>query len=87
MDGFQQQASDVYGALARRLGFDPVAVGVEGPVRGPLMGPSDESPIDTLLRLSIQLESIATEIRVLGRDDYQAQLWQQWAILWYQREA
>jgi hypothetical protein len=85
MDGLQQQASEIYGSLAARLGFDPVAVGVEGPVRGPMMGPSDEAPIDAVLRLSMHLESIAAEIRALGQTDFQDQLWQHWAILWYHR--
>ena len=80
MNGKQPQR-DEYAALARRLGFDAAAVRPEGPSRGPHAGPSDETPLEKLHRLSALLETVAAEIQTLRSATYRAQLWQQWAML------
>ena len=77
----RQPAGDVYGALAKRLGVDPSRPPPEGPVRAPGAGPSDETALEKLLRLSAQLEQTAAEIRTLRSATYRAQLWQQWAAI------
>jgi hypothetical protein len=78
----KQPARDDYSDLARRLGFDQADAKVEGPARGPLAGPSDETPLEKLHRLSALMESVATEIKTLRSATYRAQLWQQWASIW-----
>ena len=75
-------ARDDYADLASRLGFDKADVKVEGPVRGALAGPSDETPLEKLHRLSALMEAVATEIKTLRSGTYRAQLWQQWASIW-----
>jgi hypothetical protein len=77
----KQPARDDYADLARRLGFDGNAVRAEGPVRGPHAGPSDETPLEKLHRLSALLETAAAEIQTLRSATYRAQLWQQWAAI------
>ncbi len=72
---------DVYLDLARRLGFQSAGATVEGPVRGPHAGPSDETPLEKLHRLSLLMEALATEIESLPSLTYQAQLWQQWTSI------
>ena len=76
---------DDYADLAGRLGFDPTAAGVEGPVRRAYAGPSDETPLEKLHRLSSLIESVAAEIRTVRSATYRAQLWQQWASIWRRR--
>ena len=72
---------DVYLDLARRLGFHAAGAAVEGPMRGPHAGPSDETPLEKLHRLSLLMEALANEIGSLPSATYQAQLWQQWTTL------
>jgi hypothetical protein len=72
---------DAYRDLARRLGFDADGTRVEGPVRGPHAGPSDETPLEKLHRLSQLMEALAQEIEALPSVTYQAQLWQQWTSI------
>ena len=72
---------DDYLDLARRLGFQAAGATVEGPVRGPHAGPSDETPLEKLHRLSLLMEALATEIESLPSVTYQAQLWQQWTSI------
>ena len=81
----KQPAHDDYADLARRLGFDETAVKKEGPVRGPHAGPTDETPLEKLHRLSALMEMVALEIRSLRSATYRAQLWQQWASTWRRR--
>lgn len=69
---------DDWRGLASRLGIDLNRQPVDGPQRGPLAGPSDEAPLDKMMRLSAQMEQIAIEIASLPSLTYQAQLWQQW---------
>ncbi len=64
--------------LAERLGIDLNREPVAGPQRGPLAGPSDEAPLDKMMRLSSQMEQIVIEIGSLESTTYRAQLWQQW---------
>ncbi len=78
----KQPARDDYADLARRLGFDAAGARAEGPVRGNCAGPSDETPLEKLHRLSGLMESVATEIKTLRSPTYRAQLWQQWASIW-----
>ena len=78
----RQPARDDYADLARRLGFDKAAVKTEGPARSPHAGPSDETPLEKLHRLSQLMETIAHEIETLRSVTYRAQLWQQWASIW-----
>ena len=58
----KQPARDDYAELAKRLGFDDNAASIEGPVRGPHAGPSDEAPLEKLHRLSALMEAVASEI-------------------------
>jgi hypothetical protein len=81
----KQPARDDYSDLARRLGFDKNAARIEGPVRGPHAGPSDETPLEKLHRLSALMESVATEIGGMRSATYRAQLWQQWAAICQRR--
>jgi hypothetical protein len=81
----KQPARDDYADLARRLGFDETAAKIEGPVRGPHAGPSDETPLEKLHRLSALMEIVAMEIRTMRSATYRAQLWQQWASIWRRR--
>ncbi len=78
----KQPARDDYADLADRLGFDRKAVKCEGPVRGEFAGPSDETPLEKLHRLSALMEAVGGEIRTLRSRTYRAQLWQQWASIW-----
>ena len=78
----KQPARDDYADLAERLGFDKAAVRVEGPIRGACAGPTDETPLEKLHRLSALREAVAGEIRTLRSGTYRAQLWQQWASIW-----
>lgn len=78
----RQPARDDYADLARRLGFNGAHIKSEGPVRGPCAGPSDETPLEKLHRLSALMEMVATEIKTLRSSTYRAQLWQQWASIW-----
>ncbi|NLD54706.1 MAG: hypothetical protein GX652_08625 [Burkholderiaceae bacterium] len=75
------QGRDDYLDLARRLGFQAAGAAVEGPVRGPHAGPSDETPLEKLHRLSLLMEALANEIGSLPSVTYQAQLWQQWSSI------
>jgi hypothetical protein len=77
----KQPAGDDFAELARRLGFDETAAKVEGPVRGPHAGPSDETPLEKLHRISALMESLAAEIQGMRSATYRAQLWQQWAAI------
>ena len=81
----KQPARDDYAELARRLGFDETAARTEGPVRGPHAGPSDETPLEKLHRLSALMESVAAEIHGMRSATYRAQLWQQWAAICQRR--
>ncbi len=72
---------DVYRDLAQRLRFQAGGATVEGPVRGPHAGPSDETPLEKLHRLSLLMEALANEIESLPSVTYQAQLWQQWSSI------
>lgn len=81
----KQPARDDYADLADRLGFKQCAAKTEGPARGALAGPSDETPIEKLLRLSSLMEMTAAEITTLRSATYRAQLWQQWASIWLRR--
>lgn len=81
----KQPARDDYAELARRLGFDESAARVEGPCRGPHAGPSDETPLEKLHRLSALMESVAGEINGMRSATYRAQLWQQWAAICQRR--
>lgn len=67
--------------LAGRLGIDLQKAPVEGPRRGPLAGPTDEAPLHKMLRLSAQMEELASEIASLRSATYRAQLWHQWDAL------
>ena len=78
----KQPVRDHYAVLARRLGFNRAAVTVEGPVRSACAGPSDETPLEKLHRLSALMEEMAGEIETLRSRTYRAQLWRQWASLW-----
>ena len=78
----KQPARDDYADLADRLGFDKTAVRVEGPIRGACAGPSDETPLEKLHRLSALMEAVAAEVKTLRSGTYRAQLWQQWASIW-----
>jgi hypothetical protein len=78
----KQPARDHYADLARRLGFNEADVKAEGPARGPFAGPSDETPLEKLHRLSALMEAVATDIKTLRSATYRAQLWQQWASIW-----
>ena len=77
----ERPTDDDWRHLAARLGIDLDRPGVDGPRRGPLAGPSDEAPLDKLLRLSAQMEQMAAEIESLRSATYRAQLWQQWRSL------
>jgi len=77
----KQPQGDEYADLAKRLGFDGAAVRNEGPCRGPHAGPSDETPLEKLHRLSALLENVAAEIQTIRSATYRAQLWQQWAAI------
>jgi len=77
----KQPRRDEYADLARRLGFDGTAARREGPLRGPHAGPSDETPLEKLHRLSALLETVAAEIQTIRSATYRAQLWQQWAAI------
>ncbi len=77
----EKQPAGEYADLARRLGFDERAARIEGPVRGPHAGPSDETPLEKLHRLSALLETVAAEIQTMRSATYRAQLWQQWAAI------
>lgn len=79
--GDADRGRDDYADLAQRLGFDAARAKIEGPLRGPHAGPSDETPLEKLHRLSALIEAVAGEIRALPSVTYQAQLWQQWASL------
>lgn len=81
----KQPARDDYADLADRLGFNQGAAKSEGPVRAPLAGPSDETPLEKLLRLSALMDTLASEISTLRSATYRAQLWQQWAAIWLRR--
>ena len=81
----KQPARDDYAELARRLGFDATAARDEGPHRGPHAGPSDETPLEKLHRLSALMESVAGEINSMRSATYRAQLWQQWAAICQRR--
>jgi hypothetical protein len=81
----KQPARDDFTELARRLGFDENAARVEGPVRGPHAGPTDETPLEKLHRISALMESLATEIQGMRSATYRAQLWQQWAAICQRR--
>jgi hypothetical protein len=82
----KQPARDDFAELARRLGFDETAARIEGPVRGPHAGPSDETPLEKLHRLSALMESVAGEIQGMRSATYRAQLWQQWAAICQRRK-
>ncbi|HMN78718.1 MAG TPA: hypothetical protein PKA20_02195 [Burkholderiaceae bacterium] len=71
--------------LAGQLGIDLQKTPVEGPRRGALSGPTDEAPLDKMLRLSAQMEELAAEIASLRSATYRAQLWHQWDALWRSR--
>ena len=73
-----RSAGDDWRGLAERLGIDLAREPVVGPSRGPLAGPSDETPLDKMMRLSTQMEQIAIEIASLQSATYRSQLWQQW---------
>lgn len=77
----KQPAGNHYADLARRLGFQEAAVKVEGPSRGPHAGPTDETPLEKLHRLSALMEAVAGEIQTLRSATYRAQLWHQWAAI------
>ncbi len=81
----KQPAGDDYADLARRLGFDSNAPGIEGPVRGRYAGPSDEMPLEKLHRLSALMEAMAVEIQSVRSATYRAQLWQQWTAICLRR--
>jgi len=81
----KQPAGDDYADLARRLGFDRTAAGKEGPMRGRYSGPSDETPLEKLHRLSALMETVAVEIQSMRSATYRAQLWQQWAAICLRR--
>jgi len=74
-------AGHVYADLARRLGLHQAAAKVEGPCRGPHAGPTDETPLEKLHRLSALMEGVAEEIQTLRSATYRAQLWHQWAAI------
>ncbi len=76
----RQEPGKVYQALAARLGID-AAARQDGPRRDPLAGPSDEAPLDSMLRLSAQMERLAAEIARNPSRVYRAQLWFQWRAL------
>jgi hypothetical protein len=76
----RQAVGSVYEALAGRLGIDPAARR-DGPLRDPFAGPSDEPPLDAMLRLSAQMERLAAEIARNPSRTYRAQLWHQWRAL------
>lgn len=78
-------AEGVYEALSRRLGVAADAACIEGPRRHPLAGPSDEPPLDRLLRLSSHIDELAEEIARMPSRTYRAQLWQQWATVFRRR--
>ena len=71
-------AEDDWQRLARRLGIDLEREPVDRPGRSPLAGPTDEAPLDKMIRLSTQMEQLAGEITSLASATYRAQLWQQW---------
>lgn len=71
-------AEDDWRGLAQRLGIDLEREPASGPARGPLAGPTDETPLDKMMRLSTQMEQIANEIDSLQSATYRSQLWQQW---------
>lgn len=73
-----RSTEDDWRGLAGRLGIDLNREPVAGPARGPLAGPTDETPLDKLMRLSVQMEQLAIEISSLQSGTYRAQLWQQW---------
>lgn len=75
-------SADDWAVLSQRLGIDPTRIIAEGPVRGPLAGPSDETPLEKTMRLSAQMEQMAAEIASVRSITYRAQLWQQWDALW-----
>jgi hypothetical protein len=81
----KQPAGGDYADLARRLGFDDRWPGKEGPVRGTHAGPSDETPLEKLHRLSALMEAVAVEIQSMRSATYRAQLWQQWAAICVRR--
>lgn len=74
-------AEDDWQGLARRLGIDLEREPAAGPERGPLAGPTDETPLDKMMRLSTRMEEIASEIAAVASATYRAQLWQQWEAL------
>ena len=78
-------SADDWAFLSRRLGIDPSRAGAEGPRRGPLAGPSDETPLEKTMRLSAQLEQLAAEIGMVRSATYRAQLWQQWEAMFRNR--
>lgn len=73
-----RSTGDDWRELAERLGIDLDREPAAGPSRGPLAGPTDETPLDKMMRLSSQMEQIAIEIDSLQSATYRAQLWQQW---------
>lgn len=81
----KRPAGGDYADLARRLGFDGAVAGKEGPVRGLYAGPSDETPLEKLHRLSATIEAISAEIQSMRSATYRAQLWQQWAAICMRR--
>jgi hypothetical protein len=85
MNEKQPPPRDEYSDLARRLGFDGAAAKVEGPSRGLYAGPTDETPLEKLHRLSALLELVAAEIQTMRSATYRAQLWQQWVTIWRRR--
>ena len=85
MNEKQPAAGGEYADLARRLGFAGTPATVEGPSRGPHAGPSDETQLEKLHRLSALLETVAGEIQTIRSATYRAQLWQQWAAICQRR--
>lgn len=83
MKRHQMTPPGVYAALAARLGLEPGAARQEGPVRNPMAGPADETPVEQLLRLSTRIEQLASEIGSMESATYRAQLWQQWSALFH----
>lgn len=76
---------DDWRGLARRLGIDLERPAVDGPIRSPLAGATDETPLEKMMRLSTQMELLAAEVGSLASATYRAQLWQQWYSLLHAR--
>ncbi len=85
MSDLPRDPTDDWTSLTRRLGIDPTRGATEGPRRGPLAGPSDETPLEKTMRLSAQLEQLAAEIGSVRSATYRAQLWQQWEAMFRNR--